>query len=181
MTRLVALLRGINVGGNKRVAMADLRSLLTDAGYRDVETLLQSGNALLTVDDDPHDPDAVAATIEAAILARLGLSVAVLVRTGADLGRVIAANPLPDGVAEPSKLHVAFLSGDPAPGRFDTIDQDRFAPDVIRLGERALYVWYRDGAGRSRLTNDVIERRLGVTSTSRNWNTVTKLADLAAR
>jgi uncharacterized protein (DUF1697 family) len=179
VTRLIALLRGINVGGNKRMAMADLRALLTALGYRDVETLLQSGNAVLTADG--ADPADVAADIESAIERQLGMAVSVIVRTGDDLRDVIARNPLPDAVTEPVKLHVAFLSARPDAGRFEAVDQERFAPDAIRLGERALYIWYRDGAGRSKLTNDVIERALGVRATSRNWNTVTKMADLAAR
>lgn len=179
MTRYVALLRGINVGGHRRVAMADLRDLLAGQGHADVQTLLQSGNALFT--SESVDPDGLASEIETAIAGRLGLKVAVLLRTGAELADVIAANPLPEAIAEPAKLHVAFLSAAPEPGRLETLEAARFAPDTFVLGERALYVWYRDGAGRSKLTNDLIERRLGVTATSRNWNTITKLADLATR
>jgi uncharacterized protein (DUF1697 family) len=179
VTRCVALLRGINVGGNKRVAMADLRGLLESLGLTDVTTILQSGNAIFM--SQGGDADDLGRAIERAIESRLTMAVKVLVRTGPELSRIVAANPLPEATGEPSRLHVAFLSADPAAGRFETLEAERFAPDVFRPGDRALYVWYREGAGRSKLTNDVIERRLGVTATSRNWNTVTKLADLASR
>ena len=158
--------------------MADLRATLESLGHEDVSTLLQSGNALFT--GPKRNPDQLARTIERAIEARHGMAVKVLVRTGPELARIVAANPLPEGASEPSKLHVAFLSAEPDAGRFESIDASRFEREVFRLGERALYVWYRDGAGRSKLTNDLMERRLGVTATSRNWNTVTKLADLAS-
>jgi len=178
-TRYVALLRGINVGGNQRIAMADLRHVLSDLGHADVQTVLQSGNALFT--SESTATVTLAREIEAAILDRLGLTVAVIIRTGDELRAVIAANPLAEAVAEPARLHVAFLSADPEPGRFDSLDTVVSASEEMRLGVRALYVWYREGAGTSKLTNAVLERRLGVTATSRNWNTVTKLADLAAR
>ncbi len=176
MTRYVALLRGINVGGTKRVAMTDLRSALGSLGFEDVSTVLQSGNAVFS------GPGGKASeferSIEQVIATRLAMSVKVLVRTGAELAAIIEANPLPEAVAEPSKLHVAFLSAQPDPGRFDTLEAARSEREAVRPGERALYIWYRDGAGRSKLTNDLLERRLGVTATSRNWNTVTKLSDL---
>jgi uncharacterized protein (DUF1697 family) len=179
VTRYVALLRGINVGGHKRVAMADLRATLESLGHDEVSTLLQSGNALFT--SPAKSPDQVARDIERAIDARHGMAVKVLVRTGPELAQIVDANPLPDAASEPSKLHVAFLSADPDAGRIDSLDAARSQREVIRPGKRALYIWYRDGAGRSKLTNDLMERRLGVTATSRNWNTVTKLADLANR
>lgn len=179
MTRHVALLRGINVGGNKRVAMADLRATLESLGHEDVSTVLQSGNALFT--SRRTNADQLARAIERAIEARLGMAIKVLVRTGPELARIVKANPLPEAATRPSRLHVAFLSAEPAAGRFESIDAARFEREVFRLGERALYVWYRDGAGNSKLTNALLERRLGVTATSRNWNTITKLADLAAR
>jgi uncharacterized protein (DUF1697 family) len=179
VTRYVALLRGINVGGNKRVAMADLRATLESLGYDDVSTILQSGNAVFTT--PRSDPDTLGRAIERVIETRLGMDVKVLVRTGPELARIVSANPLPEAAAEPAKLHVAFLSAAPDAGWFESIDTSRYERDAFRLGERELYVWYRDGAGRSKLTNDMLERRLGVTATSRNWNTVTKLAELTAR
>jgi len=178
MTRYVALLRGINVGGRKKVAMGDLRSTLSALGYEDVETYLQSGNAFFSAPGS--DPAALARQIEEALKSALDMDVKVLVRTPADLAGVVEANPFPDSTAEPSKLHVAFLSATPDAAKVAELDSRRFEPDELRVGERAVYVWYPNGAGRSKLTNDVLERKLGVTSTTRNWNTVLKLLDKAS-
>ena len=174
----MALFRGINVGGRKKLAMADVREVLEALGHGDVETYLQSGNALFT--SAGKDTSALAREIEAAVQSQVGLEVRVLVRSHAELAEVVAANPFGEAEAEPSKLHVAFLSATPDPDRVATIDAARFHPDELRVGERAIYLWYPRGAGRSKLTNDLLERRLGVTATSRNWNTVTKLLERAS-
>lgn len=179
MTRYVALLRGINVGGRKKVAMGDLRGVLSGLGYEDVETLLQSGNALFTA-APKRNTDALGRQIEEALERDLDMEVRVLVRTPADLAEVVEANPFPDAISEPSKLHVAFLSATPGAGKVAELDPARFQPDELQVSERAVYLWYPNGAGRSKLTNDVLERKLGVTATTRNWNTVLKLLEKAS-
>lgn len=179
MTSYIALLRGINVGGHKKVRMGELRDLLAGLGHADVTTYLQSGNACFR--SDRQDPEDLAGEIEQRIAGDLGLDVKVLVRTRDELAAVVANNPLPGAESDPKKLHVVFLSHSPLPERVATIDAARFAPDEYRVGGREIYVWYPDGAGRSKLTNDVWERRLGVHATARNWSTVTKLLDLASR
>jgi uncharacterized protein (DUF1697 family) len=171
--RYVALLRGINVGGRKKVAMADLREALGALGHDDVETYLQSGNAVFTSTDT--DPRALAGEIEQELMSRLGMDVKVLVRTAGELAQVVDGNPFPDGTAEPKKLHVAFLSAAPGDERVAGFDPAPYAPDELRLGDRAVYLWYPNGYGRTRLTNDVLERKLGVTASTRNWNTVVNL------
>jgi uncharacterized protein (DUF1697 family) len=176
----VALLRGINVGGRQKLPMADLRGLLEGLGYADVKTHLQSGNALFgTEGGDAGGAEAHAEVIEREIDRALGLSVKVLVRTPAELARVVEANPFPAAAAEPTKVHVAFLSGPPDPARLAELDPARFAPDELRAGEREVYLWYPEGAGRTKLSTAVLERRLGLTGTARNWKTVTKLVELA--
>ncbi len=179
MARYVALLRGINVGGRKKVAMGDLRDALRSLGYGDVETYLQSGNAIFAAPDRDPGPDRLARDVEQALRSRLETDVKVLVRTGDELASVVEANPFPGAASEPSRLHVAFLSAAPDEDRAATIDAARFEPDQFRIGERAVYLWYPNGAGRSKLTNDLLERKLGVTATSRNWNTVLALRERA--
>jgi uncharacterized protein (DUF1697 family) len=177
MTRQVALLRGINVGGNKRVAMADLRALLESLGYTDVRTLLQSGNAVYTGPDSPAE---AAAAIEAAIVERLGMRVRVLVRTRDELAAVVAANPLAEVAVDGSRHMVVFLSGVPARAALAAIDVAAHAPDrLVHPGGRELYAWCPAGIGRSLWFPLLDERRLGVIPTARNWNTVTKLLELA--
>jgi len=174
--RYAALLRGINVGGNKKLPMADLRTLLSSLGHTDVTTYLQSGNALFTSPWD--DPAALAQEIEQQIARDLGLAVRVLIRTPDELAEVIASNPFPDATATPTKLHVSFLSASPHAERLAAIDARQFEPDQFRVGDRAIYLWLPNGAAETKFTNDFWERRLGLTATTRNWNTVTKLLGL---
>ena len=176
MTRYAAFLRGINVGGHRRIAMADLRDLFHGLGHADAQTHLQSGNVAFTGPDD--DPARVAAGIEAAITRDLGLSVGVMLRTGDELAHVVAGNPFRDREPDPRKLHVAFLAAVP--------DTERVAAFEVPPGETAgfafdgrdVHLHYPDGYGRTRLNHAYLERRLGVAATARNWRTVTALRDL---
>jgi len=174
--RYVALLRGINVGGKRKVSMATLRAVVEGLGPTDVETLLQSGNVAFTADEGAAGT--LAEELAIAIEAEFGFSVAVLVRTGADLDRVIAANPFPDVLTEPKFLHVAFSSRPVRPEALAGIDAERFAPDQFRVGQDELYLWFPNGSGRSKLTIHLFERALGAHLTARNWNTVVRLWEL---
>ncbi len=159
--------------------MADLRSILAGLGYGDVVTLLNSGNAVFDAPDG--DGMSSAAAIEAAIAAHHGFEVRVAVRSATELDRVIAANPLPEALADPAHLLVAFLVTPLPAATIAAFDPSAFGPEVVRLGDGVVYLWYREGIGRSKLTIDVLEKRLGATLTARNWNTVTKLQALASR
>lgn len=175
--RYVALLRGINVGGHAKVSMTDLRELLTSLGHTEVATYIQSGNALFT---SPRErPDELAAEIEHRIALDLGLQVKVMIRTRNELAAVIEGNPFPLQEEKAAGVHVCFLSGDPDPARVATIDRGQFEPEEFRVGDRAIYLWYPNGTGRAKLTMPFLERSLGVSGTTRNWNTVTKLLSLA--
>ncbi len=176
VTTFVALLRGINVGGNKRVPMAALRELLEGLGYLDVRTLLQSGNAVFS---SAGKAGSLEKDIEVALSSRFGFDARVLVRTGAELATVAAGNPWPEAVDEPKKLHVAFLDAVPSKGWDTALRDANFAPEQYRLRGRELYVWYRNGLMDSKL-NVPLFRAVKVTATLRNWNTVTKLAELAS-
>src|ERR1039458_6359994 len=154
--RYAALLRGINVGGNKKVAMAELRALLTGLGYADVTTYLQSGNAVFSSPEQPAG--AVGSAIAAAI----------------------ERGPLPGAPQNPSRFFVVFLSAEPDPALAREIQQQSFGPDQIWVRGSEAFLWCPNGAAETKLTNNLIEKRLGVTATSRNWNTVNKLASLAA-
>lgn len=177
MTPYLALLRGINVGRNQRIAMADLRALLTDLGLTEAITHLQSGNALFR--SDRTDPDAIAAEIEAAITRELDLTVRVLVRDAADFRRVVDTNPLADMATDPSKLLVTFLSAPTADANLDAIDPTTYAPEVMAVGQREVYVWYPDGVRTAKLNPPFFEKRYPkdarAAGTARNWNTLTKL------
>lgn len=176
MPRFAVLLRGINVGANKRVAMADLRQLLSGLGFTDVRTLLQSGNAVF---DGPRtNPEGLARRIEGGIREEFGLDVACMVRSREEFRAVVEANPLGEMATDGSKLLVVFLSESPDPGRLAEHDPVGLAPDRIRLGDRVIYQWCPDGILAAPAVGGFAEKYLSVTTTGRNWNTVTKLLTL---
>ena len=168
----VALLRGINVGGHQKVPMAQLRALLTGLGYRDVRTLLQSGNVVFR--SPPTAPAVLERAITDAIAASLGLTVAVLVRTGEELAAVVAANTLP--THEPARFLVLFLA---APVPPPELDLPAYAPEQVQFADREVYLYCANGILESGLAKVLTDRRLGTAVTARNWNTVTKLLALA--
>lgn len=173
-TRWVVLLRGINVGKHKRLAMADLRALLEDLGSREIRTHLNSGNALVTTDRMS------AATLERAVEERLeadlGLSVKVLARSAREWGALVEENPFPQEGVDPKQLHAAVLAKPPPAGVVKGLSADAYAPDRFAFGERVVYVHMPNGYMSSRLPN--WEDVLGVAATVRTWNVVTKLRDL---
>ncbi|MEV4365829.1 DUF1697 domain-containing protein [Nonomuraea sp. NPDC049637] len=176
MSRQVALLRGVNVGGRNMVSMAELRKLLEGLGFEDVKTHLQSGNVVYT---SGKSPDKAAAEIQAALARDLGVSVPVLARTGTELGEILKANPLGD-VADDDALHlVTFLSDKPDAGPIKALDPEAFKPDVFRHVGKEIYVWCPDGVRNTKLSYSFWEKKLGVTATARNWKTVSKLHELA--
>ena len=177
-TTYAALLRGINVGGSKKVPMAELRTLLQGLGYGDVGTYLQSGNAVFSTGHG--DEESLAAELTAAIEKHFGFTVGVLVRDHAYLKSVREACPFPAAELEAKQLHVTYFSGPVDAERFASVDPAAFLPEEFRLGDRALYLYAPDGLGRSKLAETLSKPRLqkGVIATSRNWNTVVKLEEL---
>ena len=171
--RYVALLRGINVGRNKRVAMADLRELLAGLGYTGVRTHLQSGNAVFTAPRGAH-----AARIEAAIADQLDLDVRCLIRTGPELRAVIDGHPLADVATDGSRMMALFLSATPDPALTAAHDPLALDPDRARLGDGVIYQWCPDGVLKAPPVGTTAEKQWKVSVTGRNWNTVTKLAEL---
>jgi uncharacterized protein (DUF1697 family) len=174
-TRYTALLRGINVGGNKLVAMADLRRLLTRLGFADAQSLLQSGNLLFTGAVRPRP--ALERLLEAEAEARLRLRTAFFVRTAEEWRRIVSRNPFPDRAArDPARLVVMLLKDAVKPAGVEALRAAINGPEVLHAQGTEAYVVYPNGQGRSKLTNPLIERTLGTSCTGRNWNTVQKLA-----
>jgi uncharacterized protein (DUF1697 family) len=174
--RHIVLLRGINVGGHRRVAMADLRALLAALGYANVRTHLQSGNVVLESRDAPARLKRV---VERGLVDELGVDVEVFVRTRDELARVIAYDPLGSIVDNPSRYLVSFLSGAPDAAGVMGADAGDVGPERFVVHGRELYAWHPAGVHNSKLAKLLSERRLGVTATARNWNTVTRLLELA--
>lgn len=171
--RYVALLRAVNLGSQKKLAMPALRESLAGLGLAGVSTYLQSGNAVFTAPERPAAE--IAADIEDRLAADLGLSTEVIIRTAEELAAVAAANPLE--VGDPARFGVLFLYERPPPGWLDGFATAEFAPETVRVGDRELYFDLPNGFGRAKLPQ-FIGRRLNVPATMRNWNTVTKLVEL---
>jgi len=176
VTRQVVLLRGINVGGNRRVGMADLRKVLEALGYGDVRTHLQSGNVLVTSDVRGEQ---LVRQLEQELTEGLGLELKVLVRSRNELAKVVARDPYGDFADNPSRYFVTFLARTLEPKRIRELGQLAVPPERFEASGRELYTWHPDGLQGSRLAKVLADRRLGVTATARNWNTVTKLLALA--
>jgi len=178
MPQHIALLRGINVGKAKRIAMADLRRLLSDLGHTNVRTLLNSGNAVFQTTS--RSPAKLAQTIEKEISRSLQLEVPIVVVTAKELDAIIAANPLLQAATDPSRFLVAFVQRrqDLAPAA--ELISGSWEPEAFALGEQAAYLWCADGVIKSRVAK-AFARATGDAATTRNWATVLKLQAMLSR
>lgn len=169
MTRVAVLLRGVNVGGHNRIAMADLRALLERVGCAEVTTYVQSGNAVVTWSGGDLAP-----LVEQA-LAAAGPAVPVVTRTAAELDAVVAGNPFdPD----PELLHAVFLSAQPDAS---LLDPPALLPDLVQVGDRVVYVRYAQGSHDAAASKLLSSKRVPLVATARNWRTVLALQELAHR
>ena len=178
MHTFVALLRGINVGGRSLIPMSELRSLFAGMDLDEVSTYIQSGNVVFSSTSD--DRQKLAADIEKRIAAAFEVSPTVLLRTPAELAEIAAGNPFLSRQSDLSKLHVVFLSAPPSTDAVGQLDPARSPPDEFDVRGREIYLHLPNGAGRSKLTIDYFEKRLGVRGTARNWKTLTKLIELTS-
>jgi uncharacterized protein (DUF1697 family) len=177
MKRVAGLLRAVNVGG-RQLLMADLKRIVADAGFEAPETLLASGNVIFGT---PLADTLTSERLRSALARDAGLATEVLVRDASQLEAVLQANPFPQEALEtPSRLMAVFLDAEPQ-GDLAALAPACVAGEAVRAGPGCLYIHYPHGAGTSKLTNGLIERRLKVCSTARNWNTVGKLAKLVSR
>lgn len=164
--RFVLLLRGINVGGHRRVPMADLRRVLINLDLSDVQTYIQSGNAVFSSDRGEAE---LSPLIVTALNTEFGFPIALTLRSAAEWQAM--SSPYPVG----KQTHVAFLSHTPEPERVAALQCQDFAPDLWTLSGRDLHLHYSGGTQPARLTHALLERRLGVSATVRNWQTVEAL------
>jgi uncharacterized protein (DUF1697 family) len=177
MPHYVALLRSVNVAGHGRIAMADLTETFLTLGYTDVTTYIQTGNVLFR--SPGRSAAALAAAIERQLEQDFGHAPAVVLRTVPDLTRVVGTSPFPKKGADPSRHHVTFLAAPPSEERLAAFTAPPSGRDELTIVGQEVYVHTPDGYAGTKLTGAFLERRLGVLSTTRNWNTVTKLHALA--
>lgn len=172
MKRHIALLRGINVGKAKRVAMADLRALMEDLGFSNVRTLLNSGNAVF--DAKAGTADAHAKRLRAAILERAGVDCEVIVKTAADLAAAIAEHPLRHHANDDARMLVMFTQSAATLAELKTLEAGDWSPEAFAAGDHAAWLWCADGVIESRVAK-AVGKVLKERGTARNWATVQKL------
>ena len=175
----VALLRGINVGGRHKLLMRKLAAMFVEAGCQDIRTYIQSGNVVFRA--APVLADGLSARITTAIAASHGYQIPVVIRTAADLARVVRGNSFSAAGADPARLHVGFLATKPDPAQIARLDPNRSPPDAFEVRGDEVYLHFPNGVARSKLTNNYLDRTLGTVSTIRNWRTVCKLHEMASR
>ncbi len=174
MTVMVALLRGINVGGGNPLKMADLREVVAGCGYGDVQTYIASGNVVLSAEDDPA---AVARTLQEAIAERTAISPRVTVRTHEEIATIVAANPFTEAAEDVGHLHVTFLGRGAQPD-LDRLDPATFAPEAWQVEGDVVFMHLPRGMGRSVLAGE-LAKALPPAATTRSWRTTTKLLAMA--
>lgn len=183
MTTYIVLLRAVNVGGTGKIAMADFRKLLEGLGFKNVETYIQSGNAVF---DAPGSAGKVGAAIAAGLEKLLGAPAGVMIRSHEDLARVIANNPFAaEAAADGARVHVGFLAG-PAPAGAEAalnriVTQYPHRRDRFHLAGEHIYLHLPDGAAETRFSGKTLDKAIGVPATGRNWNTVVKLHEMSNR
>ncbi|WP_409340774.1 DUF1697 domain-containing protein [Paenibacillus sp. MBLB4367] len=178
MTTYIALLRGINVSGQKLIKMAHLKTVIESLSFERVRTYIQSGNLLF--ESGERDTDALSGLIQKKIKEVYGFDVPVAVRTAGELDAVISGCPFEtEDLKEKGKLYVSFLSTEPSAAATLKLLAFQSEVDDYRVQGRELYLLCRESYGKSLFSNNFVEKKLGVTATTRNWETVNKLAGLA--
>jgi uncharacterized protein (DUF1697 family) len=178
MAQYIALLRSVNVAGHGRLSMAEVKQSFLALGYDDVSTYIQTGNIFFR---SPRTSEAtLIADIEHQLEQDFGSSPSVILRTLPELVRVTATSPFPSQGADPARHHVTFLAEKPEARTLKAFTPPASGRDELVIVGREVYVHTPDGYATTKLSGAMLERRLGVVSTTRNWNTVTKLYQLAA-
>jgi len=169
-TKYLALLRGINVGGNNILPMKDLAALFSKAGCGDVVTYIQSGNVVFSADTK------LAATVCSKVEKQLAFKTTIILRSLPELERIAAGNPY----ADLDNSHIVFLASLPAPDQVAQLDPNRSAPDQFTVVGREIYLYMPNGMGRTKLTNAYFDSKLKTVGTARNWRTLLKLLAMMA-
>jgi len=180
MTVIISMLRGVNVGGHNKIKMEALRALYESLKLREAQTYVQSGNAIFRTDE--RDIALLTKRIEDGIERKFGFRPNVILRTAAEMREVIARNPFAKrrGI-EPSKLLVSFLASDPGAEAREKVRQMKCDPEELRIEGREMYVYFPNGMGRSKLSLVRLEKTLKTPGTARNWNSVTKMLEMAEK
>ena len=177
MLKFVALLRGINVSGQKRIKMSDLKTLFEEVGFQNVETYIQSGNVIFSANEKSNKK--LEDKISSAIKTKFGFDVHLVVVTPEEIDHVIQSNPFPKKKKDAEKLYVTFLSENPSTENIKKLNAIDYSPEEYIIDGRYIYLFVPNGYGKAKLNNNFFENKLKVFGTTRNWNTVNKLFELS--
>jgi uncharacterized protein (DUF1697 family) len=175
MRIFISILRGINVGGRRKILMDDLQSLYVELGFERVITFIQSGNVIFQAEKNISDKE-ISSKIEGALLEKYKFEVAVIVRSLEEMEATLANNPFLSKEFDPDKLHVTFLSE--IPQRFD--QHNDYSPEKFIISGKDVYLYCPHGYGKTSLSNNFFEQKLKVKASTRNWRTVNKLFEIAS-
>ena len=176
MNKRIAILRGINVGGKRKILMADLKSMCEKLELKNVKTYIQSGNLIFNSDRQNSDLEN---DLEKAILENFGFEVPVIVRTEKELESAINNNPFFDKDSDIKQLHLTFLKEKPCQENVDKIITYNYEPDEFKIKDKDTFIFCSGKYHQSKLTNNFFEKQLMVGATTRNWKTVMKLLELS--
>lgn len=174
MPTYIALLRGINVSGQKKIKMAELRQLLSDAGLQQVQTYLQSGNVVF---QSKATADEAAQKIEQCIRDHYGYAVKVILKAPDEMQQIVTENPFKD--QDTKLLYVTFLAETPEAVHLEKLQAGDYSPEAYVLHEKIIYIFAANGYGRAKLNNNFLEKKLKVAATTRNWKTVNALLEMS--
>jgi len=176
MNTYISILRGINVSGKNILKMADLKQLYETLGFMEVQTYIQSGNIIFRTNE--QNIVTIEKTIKEKINSQFGYDIPVLIMNFEKLREIIEA--LPFKKIDTTKLHVTFLSNKSESTHYDQIIEKKTKTELIHIAEDAVYIYCPDGYGKTKLSNNFLEKKLKVSATTRNWKTVNKLMGLAS-
>ena len=177
MQTYIALFRGINVSGQKKIKMADLRQHLENLGFQHVKTYIQSGNVIFQFEESA--PKDLEQQIAKKIQAEYGFDVSIFITNASILKEILENNPFLERGEDVKKLYVTFLDQQPSQEKIDLLQSVDYSPEEYILRDLYIYFFFPNGYGRAKLNNNFFERKLKVTATTRNWKTVNKLYELA--
>lgn len=181
MQTFISILRGINVSGQKKILMADLKVLYEDLKFKDVKTYIQSGNVIFKCSQKLSD-EKLSNKIEEAIFKKYDFHVPVIIRSENEMKQIISANPfLKEKNIDEKKLHITFLSAIPSEENAMSIQSMDFSPDRFIMRNKEIYLSIPASYGETKISNAFFEKKLKVKATTRNWNTVNKLSAMAAQ